>query len=319
MSNLGDLLRNARLEKGLSLDDIQELTKIRKRYLEAIEDGDYKVLPGNFYVRAFVKTYAETLGLDPEEISQMYKSDIPEPISESVSVEPIIQKRRRSERQRQANASKWITSVLMWLFLILIAVVIYFFYIGNAKTDGEKVDTDTNITQEKTPPSTDQTGTGKGTGEGTTPETTTPEVTQPPAEPEVAAPTLVPSGKIGKANKVIVQTTSTEPIKVEITATGGNSWLNVYKKVYKGEELFNGNVTDGTTQTFELGEGLYIRLNRPDYLEIKVNGVVLEDSNKAAAERFVLQPEVTAQSGGTDTTAGTGTTTGTAGGTTSGE
>ncbi|OPA77662.1 hypothetical protein BVG16_14550 [Paenibacillus selenitireducens] len=303
MSNLGDLLRNARLEKGMSLDEIQELTKIRKRYLEAIEDGDYKVLPGNFYVRAFVKTYAETLGLDSDEIVQMYKSDIPEPISESVSVEPIIQKRRRSERQRQASASKWITSVLMWLFLILIVVVVYFFYIHNAKPSGEKVDTETPITQDKKPPTTptDQ----SGTGETTPPETTTPETTQPPVEQQIVAPTLVPSGKIGKANKVKVQTTSTEPIKVEITATGGSSWLNVYKKVYQGEKLYDANLADGETQTFELGEGLYIRLNRPDYLEIKVNGVVLEDSNKAAAERFVLQPEVIAPANGTDTTTGT--------------
>ena len=48
MSELGQQLREARLQKGMSLDDVQEMTKIRKRYLEAIEAGDYKVLPGSF-------------------------------------------------------------------------------------------------------------------------------------------------------------------------------------------------------------------------------------------------------------------------------
>lgn len=67
MSELGQQLREARLQKGMSLDDVQEMTKIRKRYLEAIEAGDYKVLPGSFYVRAFIKTYAETVGLNPDE------------------------------------------------------------------------------------------------------------------------------------------------------------------------------------------------------------------------------------------------------------
>lgn len=289
MSNLGDLLRNARLEKGMSLDDIQELTKIRKRYLEAIEDGDYKVLPGSFYVRAFVKTYAETLGLDSDEIVQLYKSDIPEPVSESASVEPIIQKRRRSERQRQDRAGKWISAVLMWLFLILIAVVIYFFYIHKASPNTDKVDSGTQITNEQKPPVKEE---NPGTGTETTPPTTpeTPPVT--PEVPEHVAPTLVPSGKIGKANRIKVQTTSTEPIQVEITASGANSWLNVYKKVYKGEELFNANMLDGTTQTFELGEGLYIRLGNASHLEIKVGGVPIDDGNVARAERFVLQPEV---------------------------
>ncbi|MFD0616783.1 helix-turn-helix domain-containing protein [Paenibacillus sp. GCM10027629] len=307
MSNLGDLLRNARLEKGMSLDDIQELTKIRKRYLEAIEDGDYKVLPGSFYVRAFVKTYAETLGLDSDEIVQLYKSDIPEPVSESASVEPIIQKRRRSERQRQDRAGKWISAVLMWLFLILIAVVIYFFYIHKASPSTDKVDTGTQITDEKKPPTKEE---NKGTGTETNPQTTTPETTPDvtPEVPEIVAPTIVPSGKIGKANRIKVQTTSTEPIKVEITASGANSWLNVYKKVYKGEELFNANLLDGTTQTFELGEGLYIRLGNANHMEIKVGGVPIDDGNVARAERFVLQPEVKAPD--TTTTTDTSTTTG---------
>ncbi|MDG0793610.1 helix-turn-helix domain-containing protein [Cohnella ginsengisoli] len=63
---------------GYTLDDIQEITKIRKRYLEAIESGDYKVLPGSFYVRAFVKTYAETVGLDAEEVLRLYQKRIAE-------------------------------------------------------------------------------------------------------------------------------------------------------------------------------------------------------------------------------------------------
>lgn len=63
MSDLGYILRKTRLERKISLDDLQEVTKIRKRYLEAIEEGNYKVLPGSFYVRAFIKSYAEAVGL----------------------------------------------------------------------------------------------------------------------------------------------------------------------------------------------------------------------------------------------------------------
>lgn len=78
MSELGQQLREARLQKGMSLDDVQEMTKIRKRYLEAIEAGDYKVLPGSFYVRAFIKTYAETVGLNPDELLEGHKKTYPQ-------------------------------------------------------------------------------------------------------------------------------------------------------------------------------------------------------------------------------------------------
>lgn len=77
MSELGQALKEAREQKGLSLDDLQERTKIQKRYLRAIEDGDFKQLPGNFYIRAFIKSYAETVGLDFSALIQQYGSEIP--------------------------------------------------------------------------------------------------------------------------------------------------------------------------------------------------------------------------------------------------
>ncbi|MFL6517543.1 MAG: helix-turn-helix domain-containing protein, partial [Bacillus sp. (in: firmicutes)] len=55
MTELGNRLKEARLAKGLSLDDLQSMTKIQKRYLIGIEEGNYASMPGNFYVRAFIK------------------------------------------------------------------------------------------------------------------------------------------------------------------------------------------------------------------------------------------------------------------------
>lgn len=69
-SVIGQELQKARLDKGLSLDDIQQSTKIQKRYLAAIENGQFDQLPGAFYERAFVRQYASAVGLDVTEFMQ---------------------------------------------------------------------------------------------------------------------------------------------------------------------------------------------------------------------------------------------------------
>lgn len=67
-SDIGQKLKEARIEKGYTLDDLQQITKIQKRYLIAIEDDDFAALPGDFYVRAFIRQYAETVDLNADEL-----------------------------------------------------------------------------------------------------------------------------------------------------------------------------------------------------------------------------------------------------------
>lgn len=76
--NVGKKLREAREKKGLTLDDLQQATKIQKRYLIAIEDEKFDELPGDFYVRAFVKQYADTVGLDGNTLLKDYDDDLPQ-------------------------------------------------------------------------------------------------------------------------------------------------------------------------------------------------------------------------------------------------
>lgn len=72
MQELGGVLRSTRESLGLTLDEIESRTKIRKRYLSALEKGDWSVLPGRVYARGFVRNYAEALGLDGAELLQSY-------------------------------------------------------------------------------------------------------------------------------------------------------------------------------------------------------------------------------------------------------
>lgn len=75
--SIGAALRDARIAKGYTLDDLQQATKIQKRYLIAIEDEQFGDLPGDFYVRAFIKQYADTVGLNGQELLDQYNDQLP--------------------------------------------------------------------------------------------------------------------------------------------------------------------------------------------------------------------------------------------------
>lgn len=67
MENIGETLRQARLERNISLEEVEKNTRIRKLYLEAIENEDWDVIPGTVYLRGFLRTYAKYLCLDENE------------------------------------------------------------------------------------------------------------------------------------------------------------------------------------------------------------------------------------------------------------
>jgi transcriptional regulator with XRE-family HTH domain len=82
MTNLGSSFKRARESKGLSLAKIAGETRISSRFLEAIENEEFHLLPGGIFNRGFIRTYAERVGLDPEaavsEYEQLIKTQEPE-------------------------------------------------------------------------------------------------------------------------------------------------------------------------------------------------------------------------------------------------
>ena len=67
MPSLGDSLRQQREKRGITLDQAAADTRIREKFLKALEDGDLQSLPGAVYTKGFLRNYAEYLGLDDEE------------------------------------------------------------------------------------------------------------------------------------------------------------------------------------------------------------------------------------------------------------
>ena len=75
MARLGDALRQQREQMGVTLQQAAEDTRIREKFLQAIESGDYQSLPGTVYTKGFLRNYAQYLNLDAEEILALYTGE----------------------------------------------------------------------------------------------------------------------------------------------------------------------------------------------------------------------------------------------------
>lgn len=75
-SQVGAILRRARNRRKVELSEVEAATRIRLRYLRAIESEDWDVLPGGVYTRGFIRTYASFLGLDGDRLAQDYRASV---------------------------------------------------------------------------------------------------------------------------------------------------------------------------------------------------------------------------------------------------
>lgn len=73
---IGAILREARKRREIELSEVEAATRIRLKYLRAIEDEDWEVLPGDVYARGFIRTYASFLGLDGERLAGEYREAV---------------------------------------------------------------------------------------------------------------------------------------------------------------------------------------------------------------------------------------------------
>ncbi|MCX7882486.1 MAG: helix-turn-helix domain-containing protein [Brevinematales bacterium] len=126
---VGDMLSEARREKGLSLDEIARETNISRAYLEAFEKNDFSVFPAEAYVVGFLKTYAEILDLDATTLISAYKHQIQ--LDQEVPLEELVGK--RIPWYAQISPSLWRQIIMISLGLIVFfGLVLIFIQIASS-------------------------------------------------------------------------------------------------------------------------------------------------------------------------------------------
>jgi len=175
MDDFGGKLRQARERRGISLRQIAASTKISASALEALERNDISKLPGGLFSRAFVRSYALEVGLDPDETVREFLDRFSQetvPTAQSVAAEVPAYEREFEEQRRRAALIVKATLIS----LPILAVVLYFTMRGRGGPRASQ----TVVTSTSTVPA----------------QVETPPPTAPPAPAPAASAAPVPAGQI---------------------------------------------------------------------------------------------------------------------------
>ena len=269
MSDIGELLRSTREEKQLSLDEAVRETSIRKTYLEAVENNDFAVIPGEVFVKGIIRTYGNFLGLDGERLVQEYRESHGEAVVSEAGASPLIRESARvkvrpafeSTREIGSGSGSHKKTLLLGLLAALVIFgaaaggIWYYLHSSGGQPSvsepGVAADKDASI------PSAPQTG----------------------AVPEKAAgnpATLTNNGTAGRNNVTGLIAGTAAPAAGEtrlVLESTGRCWLRVQDDT--GRILYEGTLKRGEKQHFAARGALRVNIGNLNDLTIEHNGRVL--------------------------------------------
>lgn len=282
-AKIGQVLEKARKERGLTLDEVEYATKIRKRYLAGLEREDFGGLPDAVYAHGFLKTYANFLGLDGEELSRELK-DRRKPRRErsfdygtpkkSDFDRPLINPGELSSARRRKSFLR--TAILTYFvaFLALAAVVgtLYYVGLGVQNSGGNPA----------APPGEDAASQpDPQAGEGERPQQ---EGEEPAGGEEEAA-----AGPQGQEPPDAASQPEPDTLTVEVRVEDAPSWLSI---LADGNLAYEQIAQPGFSQSFEAQREISIRTGNAGAVGVEVNGQDLGrlgESGEVLTRAFTLK------------------------------
>ncbi len=271
VGQIGPILEKRRLEKGLSLKEVEQATKIRTRYLEGLEREDPTVLPDPVYARGFLKTYANFLGLDGELLSRELRDRRPPRRERQLNHEapgtsdferPLITPGGVGEAERRRVSGATILTVALAV-LVLAAVIGTLYYVGSrsAGTGSEDTPDEPAVEQEDPDPSQKE-------------------------EPATEATTSTPGGATGEVEEDAAPETA--PVTVRVIGAPAGLTITV-----DGAVALDQFAQPGFSQTFEAQNSVTVSTANAGAVEVEVDGENqgrLGRSGQGATREFPVQP-----------------------------
>ena len=185
MADIGTTLREARIRARIDISEVEARTKIRAKYLRAIENEEWDLLPGPVYVKSFLRTYGDFLGVDSRGLVDEYKRRYERPADQDMR--PIAPLGRERERKRRRSSRFGRVAAVV---VVLAVVAVALFVVGSLSGNN-------NTTTSSTPSTT---GASNPASTTTTHTTTTARKHKhrppPPPKPTTVTLKLVPTSSI---------------------------------------------------------------------------------------------------------------------------
>jgi transcriptional regulator with XRE-family HTH domain len=133
--SIGSALKEERQRQGLDIRAIEDHTKIRTKYLRALENEDWHVLPGPAYVRGFLRAYAETLGLDADALVDEYRSRVEGEESQPFGIaEAVLSKRRPLDARERPRFDR---RIVVGGLVAVVAIILLILGLAGGSDDDE--------------------------------------------------------------------------------------------------------------------------------------------------------------------------------------
>lgn len=235
MADIGATLREARMRARIDISEVEAETKIRAKYLRALENEEWDLLPGPTFVKTFLRTYADVLGLDSRLLVEEYKLRHERPFEgELRPIGPPQPGRRRPKPQGIPRG------YVVGLVLVLLLGSLYL--LGRGNKDG-----------------------GGLTAGGTTTSTTTQPASTPAATPAPASGTSTTK----KPTKKATTAPSSKLVRLQIVPTGP---VYVCLEAAGNRRLINGVILDTTSETQTYRSSRFRITLGNSAVRLKING-----------------------------------------------
>jgi len=247
--SVGRALKQARIEAGLTVDDVSNATRVRIAIVHAIEADDFAPCGGDVYARGHIRTLAKAVHLDPAPLLAQYDADhggrpAPTPAA------PLFEAERIRPERRGPN----------WTAAMVAAIVAVVGFVGFTAFRGG-----------------DDGGARTQVAEGSTP-TTSKSASPTPTEKKSATPKSDPSDSA-------IAAAPQDKVTVQVSAADGKSWISA--KDHNGRLLFDGLLQQGESKTFQDSDKINLVLGDAGAIQLYVNGKKIEDDfQPGAVERL---------------------------------
>ncbi|MGW1894635.1 helix-turn-helix domain-containing protein [Streptomyces sp. NPDC002004] len=239
--SVGRALQQARMDAGLTVDDISTATRVRIPIVQAIEQDDFTRCGGDVYARGHIRTLARAVGIDPAPLVARYDADHggrPSPTPAA----PLFEAERIRAEPRRPN----------WTAAMVAAIVAVIAFVGFTLVKGGTSD------------GADRSQTAEG---GSTPSASK------------SAPKPTPSSKPAETKSdpsdSAIAAAPRDKVTVVLNAADGRSWISA--KDHNGRQLFDGTLEKGQTKTFQDDSKIDLVLGDAGAIQLVVNGKQIQD------------------------------------------